>query len=359
MKRNGSAKDIVWFRAELLRLQVMNAWEEGDRIIADVMQFEEARCSPTPARRRIQRSRARALCRWTFDLPAIPTASQTYLDDITGESRASTIAARMTSHHGWYACANPDLPMFGALSASYVDGHKRLGKSAAGRRHHSEPVAARGDELRRGGGCCQRSGARENCSDLAVFNAGDVEAGPVALVHLGHRARWFPRQLGARTETLTSGLPGAYLRTGHSCVNVPILGRNITALVSITGLYLAILALLYVTRPVGRACGGQSRPVRRRRQQELRSAIRAHANFTEYVPIIALMVALLEMSDISAFRVHLLMGMLLVARLIHPLGMYVGPRTLQFQICRVGGITLTLIVLVAAALTALSRFWPQ
>ncbi len=29
--------------------------------------------------------------------------------------------------------------------------------------------------------------ARENRSDLAVFNATDVAAGPVALVHLGHR----------------------------------------------------------------------------------------------------------------------------------------------------------------------------
>ena len=29
--------------------------------------------------------------------------------------------------------------------------------------------------------------AQENRSDLAVFNARDVEAGPVALVHLGHR----------------------------------------------------------------------------------------------------------------------------------------------------------------------------
>ena len=29
--------------------------------------------------------------------------------------------------------------------------------------------------------------ARENRSDLAVFNATDVEGGPVALVHLAHR----------------------------------------------------------------------------------------------------------------------------------------------------------------------------
>ena len=37
---------------------------------------------------------------------------------------------------------------------------------------------------------------------------------------------------------------------------------------------------------------------------KLRSAIRAHANFTEYVPIIALMVAMLEMSGLAATWVH-------------------------------------------------------
>jgi len=54
----------------------------------------------------------------------------------------------------------------------------------------SEPVfVARGDD------CAEADGwllsvvwrARENRSDLAVFNATDVAVGPVALVHLGHR----------------------------------------------------------------------------------------------------------------------------------------------------------------------------
>jgi uncharacterized membrane protein YecN with MAPEG domain len=57
-------------------------------------------------------------------------------------------------------------------------------------------------------------------------------------------------------------------------------------------------------------------------------------------------------------RVHLLMGGLLVARLLHPLGMYVGPRSMRFQIGRVGGILLTWLVLLAAAMMALTRFWP-
>ena len=128
----------------------------------------------------------------------------------------------------------------------------------------------------------------------------------------------------------------------------------------ITGFYLSILLMLYV------ALGLQVSRLRRGNRvlfgdgdnRELRSAIRAHANFAEYVPIIVLMVALLEISGLPALRVHLLMGTLLVARLMHPLGMYVGPRTVQFQICRVGGITLTFFVLVSAGIMALTRFWP-
>ena len=129
---------------------------------------------------------------------------------------------------------------------------------------------------------------------------------------------------------------------------------------TITGFYLGILALLYVVLglQVSRLRRGNRVLFGDGDNRELRSAIRAHANFAEYVPIIVLLVALLEISGLPALRVHLLMGGLLLARVLHPLGMYVGPRTLQFQICRVGGITLTLLVLAAAAIMALTRFWP-
>ena len=125
---------------------------------------------------------------------------------------------------------------------------------------------------------------------------------------------------------------------------------------SVTGLYLAILALLYAVLglQVSRLRRGNRVLFGDGDSRELRSAIRAHANFAEYVPIIVLMVALLEMSGTPASRIHWLMGLLLIARLLHPLGMYVGPRTLQFQICRVGGISLTLLVLVAAAIMSCS-----
>jgi len=83
--------------------------------------------------------------------------------------------------------------MFGALSGIvHVDGNgKRLGNYLlpAGDTI-SEPVfVERGKDAAEGDGWLLAVvwRARENRSDLAVFNAQDVEAGPIALVHLGHR----------------------------------------------------------------------------------------------------------------------------------------------------------------------------
>jgi uncharacterized protein len=129
---------------------------------------------------------------------------------------------------------------------------------------------------------------------------------------------------------------------------------------AITGFYLAILLLLYIAlalqvsrhRRGNRVLFGDGDNIK------LRSAIRAHANFAEYVPITVLMVAILEVAGMPPARVHWLMGVLLLSRLIHPIGMYVGPRSWQFQVCRVGGITLTLFVMLSAAIAGLIRFWP-
>ncbi len=128
---------------------------------------------------------------------------------------------------------------------------------------------------------------------------------------------------------------------------------------SITGFYLALLGLIYaaLALQVVRLRRGNRVSFGDGENARLRSAIRAHANFIEYVPIITLLVALLEMSGSSAARVHMLMVTLLVARLLHPLGIYSRPGTWQFRAGRVGGIFLTIAVLIAASLFALSRFW--
>jgi uncharacterized membrane protein YecN with MAPEG domain len=125
----------------------------------------------------------------------------------------------------------------------------------------------------------------------------------------------------------------------------------------ITALYLAALALVYAALAIhviwlrGRtvaAFGDGDNPT-------LRGAIRSHANLAEYVPIIALMVAMLEVSGASPVRVHVLMMGLLLSRLMHPLGMQAKPATLQQRIFRTGAIWLTLAILIASATSLLTR----
>ena len=125
----------------------------------------------------------------------------------------------------------------------------------------------------------------------------------------------------------------------------------------ITAGYLAVLALVYAALAINvirlrsrnrAAFGDADNPA-------LRSAIRAHAHFAEYVPIIALMVAMLELSGLSAIRVHVLMSALLLSRLMHPLGMHAQPTSLQFRVFRIGSVWLTLAVLVSCAVTTLLR----
>src|ERR1700742_4507031 len=114
---------------------------------------------------------------------------------------------------------------------------------------------------------------------------------------------------------------------------------------SITAGYLALLALVYAALALN--------VVRLRRSKravfgdagnpELRSAIRAHAHFAEYLPITALMVMMLEMSGTAAWRVHILMIVLVISRLLHPVGIYAARGTSAFRVCRMGGMTLTVI----------------
>ena len=198
MKRDGSPKDIVWFRGEACYVfHIMNAWEDGDRIVADVMQFEEAPLFPHPDGRRTDPEKSRArLGRWTFDLSGnTDRFARAYLDDVTGEfPRIDDRRAGLANAHGWYACANPDRAFVGGLAGLV---HVDAGTRARRARYMlpdgdtiSEPVfVERGSDAAEGDGWLLAVvwRARENCSDLAVFDANEIAAGPIALVHLGHR----------------------------------------------------------------------------------------------------------------------------------------------------------------------------
>ena len=127
---------------------------------------------------------------------------------------------------------------------------------------------------------------------------------------------------------------------------------------SITATYLGVLGLLYafLGLRVARTRRGEKIGFGDGDNRFLRSAIRAHANFVEYVPIIVLMNALLEMGGAASVQMHVVLGTLTVSRVLHPFGMHAKPMTPQFIVGRIVGMILTFLVLVASALLLLRRF---
>ena len=79
--------------------------------------------------------------------------------------------------------------------------------------------------------------------------------------------------------------------------------------------------------------------------------VRAHANFSEYVPICLVLMAALELNGLGAAWLHTLGGGLLLARLLHGVGM---SRTLGVSFGRRVGTALTMLVLVAGAIISVS-----
>lgn len=81
----------------------------------------------------------------------------------------------------------------------------------------------------------------------------------------------------------------------------------------------------------------------------LRAAVRIHANFAEYVPLILLLLALNEASGVGASWLHVIGVTLLIGRLMHPFGMLLpAPNPL-----RALGMLLTWAALLLAALSGL------
>ena len=81
--------------------------------------------------------------------------------------------------------------------------------------------------------------------------------------------------------------------------------------------------------------------------------IRCQANFAEYVPFAVLLIALFEARGGSHGLVVTLLVILLIARLIHPVGMFAPANSPQQFGCRGGGIVATLGVMLVAAVALL------
>ncbi len=121
--------------------------------------------------------------------------------------------------------------------------------------------------------------------------------------------------------------------------------------------YLAILALIYsaLSLVVVAFRAKLDIPFGDGGNENLHRSIRAHGNFNEWVPLISILVIALEMHGEPSLHIHLLMGALLIARIIHPVAFASTINSPTYFVGRVLGALTSWLVLTISAVLLLVR----
>lgn len=122
-----------------------------------------------------------------------------------------------------------------------------------------------------------------------------------------------------------------------------------------TAVFAALLALVYVGLASWVVAGRFSHDVLHGDggNPQLLKRIRSHGNFIEYVPLTLILIGLVEARGGGSGLVTTLLVILLIARLLHPIGMLAPRNSPQQFACRGGGIIATILVMLVAAVTLL------
>jgi carotenoid cleavage dioxygenase-like enzyme len=195
MPRNGGVEDIRWFDGEACMVwHLMNAFNEGDRIVADVCRqevplFPFADGSPTDHRRATQ-----YLTRWQFDWSKPGSFTVERLSDERCEyPRIDERRVGSSYRHGYVACiggpGSDDIFHRGIGHFDHATRHMHI-YAAGPRLAVAEPVfvpARRGSREGEGYLLTNIFDEDRNASHLAIFDAEQIENGPIARAHLDHR----------------------------------------------------------------------------------------------------------------------------------------------------------------------------
>lgn len=114
--------------------------------------------------------------------------------------------------------------------------------------------------------------------------------------------------------------------------------------VPITALYTAILAIILtvLSARAGLMRGKVGAAIGDGGNQELALNMRRHGNAIEYVPIALLLMLMLELNGISAYVLHGLGAVLVLARIAHPIGIHDLKSPMRFL--GAGGTALMIVV---------------
>jgi carotenoid cleavage dioxygenase len=198
--RGGSVTDARWFTGDPCYVfHPMNAFDTADgKVVCDMMKYPVAPLFPGPDGQRIGKEPPVArLVRWTFDPKGnTDTYTEQALDDHPGEfPRLDERFTGLPYRHGYFqvgAVTDASIGRDKRNGVAHIDlqtGHVSSWMPAAVD-YCGEPVfVPRSTDSVEGDGFLLSVVYRgeTGCSDLAVFDASQVEAGPLALAHLSHR----------------------------------------------------------------------------------------------------------------------------------------------------------------------------
>jgi carotenoid cleavage dioxygenase len=194
MRRDAEVSTLRWFNTEPCYVfHPLNAWEEGHKLYADVMRYDAAPLFPNADGSPGRKTAAR-LVRWTFDLASNSDAiRETPLDDLDGEfPRVDPRVETKKHRHGWFAADPGHAKTIKQSAVAHIDfktGKRQVYAFGDGDLT-SEPVFAP-----RPGGSDEGDGwltavvwrAAEDRSDLVIFEATDIEKGPIAVAKVPRR----------------------------------------------------------------------------------------------------------------------------------------------------------------------------
>lgn len=192
MRRDQGVASLRWIEAPKgYVFHVMNAYDEGETIIVDVMRYASAPLFPNADGTRGENAAA-YLVRWTIDLTT-GTVTETPLDDLAGEfPRFDERLSGLPYRHGWFVGQSLKPGDFRANIIAHIDletGQRTDWTVPAGDAISEAVFTPASPDAPEGEGWLTAVVYRGqlNLSELVVLNAQDVAAGPVASARLPRR----------------------------------------------------------------------------------------------------------------------------------------------------------------------------
>jgi carotenoid cleavage dioxygenase-like enzyme len=192
IRRDEGVASLRWIPAPAgYVFHTMNAFEQDGKIVADVMRYAAAPLFPSADGTKGENAAA-YLVRWTID-PEAGTVTEAALDDLAGEfPRFDERFAGLAYRHGWFVGQNRKPGDFRSNVVAHVDlvdGTRRVWEVPAGDAISEAVFTHAGDGAAEGQGWLMAVIYRQaqDVSEFVVFDAQNVEQGPIASARLPRR----------------------------------------------------------------------------------------------------------------------------------------------------------------------------